>query len=378
MSLVEVGSTVNDYVKCLANIEGGVFTYNCTIGTIVTKSLFDTGANLNYVSSKLVEILLRNKSNIKLEKLDNNHSVKIADSTIVSCKAKLKMEIAVDDRKYLVEFLVIDSLLFDVIFGCKFMGEKKIVLDVENKKLIFKDQAHPIVGDDEILGVIECRMLPLSIYDKRVIIPARSERIVDVKCDSLTLDNFDNAYKTITCRPDDDSFRRHSVSNSVIKVDEELFSKHNRTLLKPIKLVVANLSKKPLLFRQNDIIGQLTEHHSGDFEEISLEEIEMEQEITSLMMINDENNNITYEHILFDNYTNKSREALVKELHELVPKLNIDEMELSDVEIHKTIQLIKKYSHLFEEIKTKPGVATGVEHTIDVGEHKPINQAPCS
>ena len=85
---------------------------------------------------------------------------------------------------------------------------------------------------------------------------------------------------------------------------------------------------------------------------------------------------ITYEHILFDNYTNKSREALVKELHELVPKLNIDEMELSDVAIHKTIQLIKKYSHLFEEIKTKPGVATGVEHTIDVGEHKPINQAP--
>ena len=59
-----------------------------------------------------------------------------------------------------------------------------------------------------------------------------------------------------------------------------------------------------------------------------------------------------------------------------MPNLSIDESELSDIKINKTIQLVKKFTNLFAESKSNSVAAIGVEHSIDVGEHNSINQPP--
>ena len=68
--------SVNDSITCLANIDSGVFTYNCTIGSVTISSLFDTGASLNYISKSFAEILVRNNCTIKFEALVSDHSVR--------------------------------------------------------------------------------------------------------------------------------------------------------------------------------------------------------------------------------------------------------------------------------------------------------------
>jgi hypothetical protein len=67
---------------------------------------------------------------------------------------------------------------------------------------------------------------------------------------------------------------------------------------------------------------------------------------------------------------------LIDEFKKWDPKIDVNFEELNETEVEKVIELLTEYKSLFVTANFKPDAASLVEHRIDTGNAKPINQPP--
>ena len=105
-----------------------VLIVNALINNTTFDLLIDTGASSNYISKATLEILLQSGINLKFGKIAPVE-ISLADATKISASGKVSLEINLDNKCLNVDFIIVDSLLFDLIVGCRFCRENKVIID---------------------------------------------------------------------------------------------------------------------------------------------------------------------------------------------------------------------------------------------------------
>lgn len=69
---------------------------------------------------------------------DTSLTVRVANNQQIGCCGKVHLQFLVDNKQFQAEFLIIDTLLFHMILGCRFCKLNKLVLDMEDGSIYFK------------------------------------------------------------------------------------------------------------------------------------------------------------------------------------------------------------------------------------------------
>ena len=185
--------------------------------------LIDTGASSNYISNATLETLLQTGEKLHISRVVPVE-ISLADNTRITTSGKVSLEINIDNKTFLVDFIIIKSLLFDLILGCRFCRENKVIIDFGDNSISFRESISSIkeqLSYQEIHGYLE----------NRVTIPAHSELIVDLSISGLK----QGAYFVKT-----QNINNAISANGIIEITPE-------TNLKQIKAVVANTTRKNYL-----------------------------------------------------------------------------------------------------------------------------------
>jgi hypothetical protein len=266
--------------------------------------------------------------------IDTNRVVRVADNSLVGCRGEITLPISIDNKTFLVNFLVLDTLLFHMILGFQYCKVNKIVIDVAERTIHFKDE----FGYYQV--PLDVQMDPnLCCLLEDVTIPAFSERLVDIQVPEVT----NGAYL----------FTKESslLPNEGLSVADGIMSFKNGIGV----VAMANLSGKEVKVKAGLMVGNVSSFNEQDY---IVDEASRENESVLASV-----NGIS---------VSSSLEELLKEL----PDLNLSLDSLNNEQVSRVSSLLLCYKELFGKPGCGHGNAALVEHRIDVGEARPIHVAP--
>ena len=114
-----------------------LITISAEVYSIGVDALIDTGATLNYISYGLF-LEIQSVKSISL-KVDTNRVVRVANNSVVGCRGEVQLLILINNKPFLVDFLVLDTLMFHMILGLQFCKENLVVIDTADHAIHFKE-----------------------------------------------------------------------------------------------------------------------------------------------------------------------------------------------------------------------------------------------
>jgi len=107
------------------------------IETLSRIGIIDTGASTSYIASYLLDdpALLHLKSQIKLL----NATAAIANQDTVKISGSLTVTIKINQQEFIVNFLILDALLYDIILGLDFCKQYKVIINCEENQVTIND-----------------------------------------------------------------------------------------------------------------------------------------------------------------------------------------------------------------------------------------------
>ena len=145
----------------LLTTKDNVLTVEAFIENMKVELLVDTGASANYVSKAFLDTLSSAGLNLHVCTVDRPIQVTVANNVKVSITHKVDLSIQIDGIQFKTDFIIMDSLLFDLILGFTFCKTNKLLLDMNNNTIHFCNE----------------EILVLSVDKNRIVIPPFSERI---------------------------------------------------------------------------------------------------------------------------------------------------------------------------------------------------------
>ena len=209
-----------DAILCDSN---DVLTIETLIGNEKITTLMDTGASRNYISKSMVEDLLYKGIDVQLKVLPNSIRVKVANNSTLDVTHEGTLSLSIDKRIIKTNFVIMDSLLYELILGYEFCRANNVIIDLHQSTISFS----------------ETNSYLIMVNEERVIVPPYSERILESSCNI----NCDGIYEFSNCNQ---PIQNVILANGIIELRA---SRPNH------KVIVANLSKQAKVLKRGDVIG---------------------------------------------------------------------------------------------------------------------------
>ena len=314
-----------------------LITISADVYSIGVDALIDTGATLNYISYGLF-LEIQSVKSISLT-VDTNRVVRVANNSVVGCRGEVKVLILIDDKTFLVNFLVLDTLMFHMILGLQFCKENLVVIDTADSSIHFKDSgSYSQVDVDTFIDSTLCCTTEL------VSIPAFSERLVDMKVSKET-----NGIYLLTRNSSLLGDQGLGVADGIV----EFKNGHGIVAL-------ANLSAKNVQVKPGLVVGRVKLFNENEYEiDVDVDETTGSANESVLACV-DETAKLS------------DLELIRKEL----PDLNLNLVDFNPEQVSQISHLILTYRELFGKLSGAYGNAASVEHRIDVGDARPIHCVP--
>ena len=313
----------------LNNISENLLFLDCELGRLQLKCLIDSGASSNYISEKSYEaIKTQNKDNNDWYLEEYQGKVKIADSSVIETVGLLRAPMHTIDRTVIVPMIVLKNLSFDCILGMHFIKQHELVIDAAGNNIYFKnnDGQH-----SNLLSTIQA--YEITPYTQ-----------VIIKCLNPSLGNTQKMVSNL--RSCNDKSGLHIAKGPI------------NCNTKNLNIIVTNLSKSNIIIPPQAIIGTLEQFNQSD--------------ITSTEGCNSITESIFGTSQETESNTENQAIEAVQQLE--VNRIDLNTEELSNKELALAKSCVQEYKDIFAA--KNPGTTSTIKHQIDVGENKPIHQAP--
>ena len=311
-------------------------TTTLVVGGVQARCCVDTGAGKNYISRHLVTQVLKNGIDLVKMRAVERLVVKVADETTVNCSSAVKIPVMIGNKKVMIEFMILEALLFDCILGYSFCKENQAVIDVSERNVRF-----------DFSGNKTMRM------SSDVEIPAFSEMCVTIS----------------GCMQHENLF--------IVQQDPQLWEELGITVARGLlssnglneclaseqkhSIMLANLTSQSVTIPKGRSVCQLTRISEEDFDVVAVTELtQHEPDCTTSSTAG----------------LMKTKESALEQLKQIQPALDINFESFNDNECVKIVELIDKHGQVFSTGNVSPGGAKGVEHRINTGSHPPCNCPP--
>jgi hypothetical protein len=267
-------------------------------------------------------------------------TVRVANNQQIGCCGKVNLQFLVDNKQFKAEFLIIDTLLFHMILGCRFCKQNKLVLDMEDGSIYFKQ------FDLTTNPASEGSRYTTCCISSELEIPALSEKLVEVQ----------------VMRPLQGTHIIRRINTLAllelgISLGEGIVEMNGSKL----KVALANLTQTDIRLKTETFVGVLIPFNADDW--ILSDEDSTALSTTALLSYLDSNDD------------GKAPET-IDQLQEIIPDLTIDTSSLDATQIKRICSLLYAYRDIFGKTKPSVGNAAHVRHNIDTGEARPINCPP--
>ena len=271
---------------------------------------------------------------------DTSLTVRVANNQQIGCCGKVNLQFLVDNKQFKAEFLIIDTLLFHMILGCRFCKQNKLVLDMEDGSIYFKQ------FDLTTNPASEGSRYTTCCISSELEIPALSEKLVEVQ----------------VMRPLQGTHIIRRINTLAllelgISLGEGIVEMNGSKL----KVALANLTQTDIRLKTETFVGVLIPFNADDW--ILSDEDSTALSTTALLSYLDSNDD------------GKAPET-IDQLQEIIPDLTIDTSSLDATQIKRICSLLYAYRDIFGKTKPSVGNAAHVRHNIDTGEARPINCPP--
>lgn len=126
--------------KPVTKIKPNQILIDTKIKRLLTKSLIDTDASLNYLSENFYHKLIHEYPSLKMEPI--NLRVQVANKTIIKAKGKITLPLVIQNRFINTNFIVLESITNDLILGLDFLERNKVIINAFDHTLIFSNSSH--------------------------------------------------------------------------------------------------------------------------------------------------------------------------------------------------------------------------------------------
>lgn len=320
-------------VNCEINKDNKSVTFSINVESRQLSCLYDTGASRNFIRKNVLYDLASIGVSLNTKKLPVPLRVKLGDGYVKCITHSVSIEFTILNNKLNDEFFILEELPYEAIIGMDFIMKYNATFHAKQKTITFdSDTCVNVIKNDDIFLYLT----------EDVHLPPFCETIV------MTKSNVRFEGKAYVTSSDFLSERKS------IFVGQGIISYNPQCL----NLLISNLSSKAVSLPKGTIISKVTVLENDDYcyhlniftdELCATDNLNVATEVKNLDM------------------TNLNEEGLPKDL-------DLSGTKLTEEELNKLKDLIKKYSDLFS--MNKLGGAAGVTHSIDTGENHPINLPP--
>ena len=316
----------------------------------------DTGAGRNYISSTTFHAIERSK-NFKFPIIPTNFRVHVANSKVLVCNKSVVLPLTIHGRTFPATFLIVDSLLFDVIIGCKFLIKHAAVIDLGHMRLKLRSPTSLcIMADTAAQKLMRQQHLNNLMTTETIIIPPLSEILVP----------------TMGCVKEAGTYiaePRHDLTPIGVFAARGILEAKTRG--KSAQLIgLANFTTESITIPKDVVICSLTRFDEKDYDILKCDTI------NTMTYSTEPTTRPSYQEMQRQPAT--TREEAVQELKNQFPSLDIRHERLNLSQLNRTIDLFSEYKHLFEE--RAPGdispEAAKTAHTIETGSARPVHCVP--
>ena len=240
----------------------------------------------------------------------------------------MTLSLSIEHRCFNVDFLILDTLLYDFILGCQFLRQNGFIINFSSNTL---ELAQPSNKND--IFFLRARDL--------VVIEPFCERPIGVQglITSLAEDFFISQHPSLL--PDLGAV----VAKGVLAIPRT--QRFDNIVV--CTILVANVTSQELTILPGMLLCQVEPFNPQDYEYIATLD--------------------TISTLETSKRTTQPSASSVPELDVNIENLNADQ-------VAEVNQLLSDFSHLFDPPGSQRGLAKGVTHEIDTGTAKPINCAP--
>ncbi len=303
---------------------------NINISNTLLEALVDSGASYNYLSKAAYEKLLPLTDNSVFT--PSNHTVQIADKSIVKSIGRLEVDMALDEHLFKTTFTVLENLSFDVILGMSFLQKNKVLIDGEEGVIHFKDNE-----SNNSIRLVE-----------NTVIPAHSQIVASVKANEVF-----SRFNFIQNNPD--LVNKHGIhlAQGLVESTTETF-----------QIFLCNLTNKSQTISADTVVGNCILLNEDEYDLDSLHVLK-DSSIDPLTKPT-----ISPENKL--NFAQQIQSTLMQNFTDIEIDHNKDNFTAEQNDKIKC--LINDYKDIFSD--KNPGATNLVTHEIILDSCKPQNQMP--
>ena len=270
---------------------------------------------------------------VKLKRIENL-AVKVADNSRVPCTSAATMSVMIGDKQVEIEFMVLDTLLFDCILGYSFCKENHAVINLKEQSVRF-----------EFCGLEKMKLR------EDVKIPAFSEMRV-LTCGYMQ-------HECLFLVTTDEKLLKDKGVSVAKGVIESVGSNKQHASEQEQYVIVANLTAAAVSIEKGTDIWTATGINADDFDVVAIEDL-IDDKTPALRKWN----------------ASRTREAALNKLKEIQPDLDVNVEGLDGEQITRIVELIEQFNKVFSINDVSPGGAKGIEHQIDTGSNRPFSCPP--
>ena len=344
-----ISSTNNDFnseitkdilrINAVSNYNSDLILIDCFISNCKIQTLIDSGASYNFISLDVFENLKHDDFEC-IEMEPHNQSVQVANNQLVNTVGKVRLQVFINEEHFEVDCIILSELNFEFILGMKFLKENKVLIDAAEKSLTFQKSKHTDTCNVTISEHTE--------------IPAFSEVLVPIKLSETVT----NPIVIKTCN--DNPAYGLGITSCIIDADQKF-------------LPVANFTSTSIRLDTNTCLAHYSDSiNIDDIHELDYINVLISKEMnTHNKRLQNALNQAKKTQIKI-NVINHAIQTASSQDDEI--QIDCNEKCLNEKQKEAILELLKKYPDIFAA--TSPGVTKLVEHSIDVGNNKPINQMP--
>ena len=181
--------------------------------------------------------------------------VQVADKTPINCNHQVTLSVQLDEHNFEVDFLVLDSLLFDFILGCHFLRQHGFAIN-------FLSNTLELIRSPHDLAIFPLRVRELTI------IPPFSELLVDVQGIITASSNHFFVTQHPSLLPDVGVV----VAKGVLTIPANLRFDH----IAMTTIIAANVTKREITFMPGSTLCQVEVFEPNDYDCITTSLCSME------------------------------------------------------------------------------------------------------
>ena len=147
--------------------QSNVINLKAKLGDVNIIALVDTGASLSYVNEELIK-----KHGIKTKPI-KEMVVKIANGREVTLNKKIQVDVIIEqvpDMIFEIDLICMPEMNNDAILGMDWLLQHKVILDLNEKTLRFKEQEIEILGKEHLVNELNTIMEPTAIEKIQIMV----------------------------------------------------------------------------------------------------------------------------------------------------------------------------------------------------------------